>query len=79
MPCWPRTAAAVWSCAPCSTLSPLTLSRLIGALGHQSLVPVLPRCGVPLPVYFLADDKPSRARTAQVSLPTLVCGRVLWH
>ena len=60
-------------------MSPLALYRLICAFGHQSLVPVLTRCGLPLPVYFLADEKHSRALTAKVSLPTMVCGRVLWH
>ena len=40
---------------------------------------VLPRCGLPLPVYFLADEKHSRCLTEKVYLPTIVCGRVLWH
>jgi len=40
---------------------------------------VLTRCGLPLPVYFLADEKHSRALTAKVYLPTIVCGRVIWH
>jgi hypothetical protein len=40
---------------------------------------VLSRCGLPLPVYCLADEKQSRSLTAKVSLPTMVCGRVLWH
>src|ERR1700756_4190441 len=44
-----------------------------------SLVTVLIRCGLPLPVYFLADEKHTRCRTAKVYLPTIVCGRVLWH
>jgi hypothetical protein len=66
-------------CAVLYHLSPMALYRLICALGHQSLVPVLTRCGVPLPVYFLADEKHSRALTAKVYLPTIVCGRVLWH
>src|SRR5499427_3901502 len=66
-------------CAVLYPLSPMALYRLICAVGHQSLVPVLTRCGLPLPVYFLADEKHSRALTAQVSLPTIVCGRVLWH
>jgi hypothetical protein len=57
----------------------MALSRLICAFGHQSLVPGLTRCGLPLPVYFLADEKHSRALTAKVYLPTIVCGRVLWH
>jgi hypothetical protein len=60
-------------------IAPLALYRLICAFGHQSLVPVLTRCGLPLPVYFLADEKHSRCLTDKVYLPTIVCGRVLWH
>ena len=66
-------------CAVLYHISPLALYRLICAFGHQSLVPVLTRCGLPLPVYFLADEKHSRALTAKVYLPTIVCGRVIWH
>src|SRR3989454_6784621 len=66
-------------CAVLYHISPMALSRLICAFGHQSLVPVLTRCGLPLPVYFLADEKHSRALTAKVYLPPMVCGRVLWH
>src|SRR5215468_9990247 len=66
-------------CAMICHISPMALYRLICAFGHQSLVPVLTRCGLPLPVYFLADEKHSRALTAKVYLPTIVCGRVLWH
>src|SRR5215468_1502757 len=66
-------------CAVICHLSPMALYRLVCAFGHQSLVPVLTRCGLPLPVYFLADEKHSRARTVKVYLPTIVCGRVLWH
>ena len=66
-------------CAVLYHISPMALYRLICAFGHQSLVPVLIRCGLPLPVYFLADEKHSRALTAKVYLPTIVCGRVLWH
>jgi hypothetical protein len=53
--------------------------RLPNAFGHQSLVTVLTRCGLPLPTYFLADEKHSHCLTAKVYLPTIVCGRVLWH
>jgi hypothetical protein len=42
-------------------------------------VTVLTRCGLALPVYFLADEKHSRCLTSKVYLPTIVCGRVLWH
>jgi hypothetical protein len=60
-------------------ISPMALSRLVCAFGHQSLVTVLTRCDLPLPAYFLADEKHSRCLTNKVYLPTIVCGRVLWH
>jgi hypothetical protein len=66
-------------CAVICHISPMALYRLVCALGHQGLVPVLTRCGLTLPRYFLADEKHSRCLTAKVYLPTLVCGRVLWH
>jgi hypothetical protein len=66
-------------CAVLYHLSPMALYRLICAFGRQSLVTVLTRCGLPLPVYFLADEKHSRCLTEKVYLPTIVCGRVLWH
>src|SRR4029077_6008677 len=66
-------------CAMICHISPMALYRLICAFGHQSLVPVLIRCGLPLPVYCLADEKHSKCLTAKVYLPTIVCGRVLWH
>jgi hypothetical protein len=65
-------------CAVLYHISPMALSRLVCAFGHHSLVTVLTRCGLPLPVYFLADEKHSRCLTAKVYLPTIVCGRVLW-
>src|SRR5256886_7362663 len=66
-------------CAVISHISPMALYRLIGALGQQSLVCVLTRCGLPLPVYFLADEKHTYCLTDKVYLPTIVTGRVLWH
>src|SRR6266404_406079 len=66
-------------CAVMYHISPMALYRLVCALGHQSPVTVLTRCGLPLPVYFLADEKHSRCLTAKVYLPTIVSGRVLWH
>src|SRR6266853_1227032 len=41
-------------CAVLYHVSPMALSRLVCALGDQSLVHVLTRCSVPLPVYILA-------------------------
>jgi hypothetical protein len=66
-------------CAVLYHISPMALYRLVCALGHQSLVTVLTRCGLSLPVYFLADEKHSRCLTAKVYLPTIVSGRVIWH
>jgi hypothetical protein len=66
-------------CAVLYHLSPMALYRLVCALGQQSLVTVLTRCGLPLPVYVLADEKHSRCLTEKVYLPTIVSGRVLWH
>src|SRR6266545_4155248 len=66
-------------CAVIYHISPMALYRLVCAFGHHSLVTVLTRCGLPLPVYVLADEKHSRCLTEKVYLPTIVSGRVLWH
>src|SRR2546421_4576149 len=66
-------------CAMIGHISPMALYRLICALGQQSLVAVLTRCGLPLPVYILADEKHSRCLSEKVYLPTIVSGRVIWH
>src|SRR6266700_1286814 len=66
-------------CAVVCNISPMALYRLVCALGQQSVVTVLIRCGLPLPVYVLADEKHSHCLTAKVYLPTMVSGRVLWH
>jgi hypothetical protein len=66
-------------CAVIGHISPMALYRMICALGQQSLVGVLTRCGLPLPVYFLADEKHTYCLTDKVYLPTIVTGRVLWH
>src|SRR5215467_4710448 len=66
-------------CAVICHISPMALYRLVCALGHQSLVSVLTRCGLRLPAYILADEKHSCCLTDKVYLPTIVSGRVLWH
>src|SRR2546427_5288709 len=66
-------------CAVLYHISPMALYRLVCAFGHQSLGTVLTWCGLPLPLYFLADEKHSRCLTEKVYLPTIVSGRVLWH
>src|SRR5467141_1993055 len=66
-------------CAVIGNIAPMALYRLVCALGQQSVVTVLTRCGLPLPVYILADEKHSRCLTDKVYLPTIVSGRVIWH
>src|SRR6266853_4039358 len=66
-------------CAVIWHISPMALYLLVCALVHQSLVMVLTRCGLPLPVYFLADEKHSHCLTDKVYLPTIVRSRVMWH
>src|SRR5205085_1329966 len=66
-------------CAVIGHISPMALYRLVCAFGHHSLVMVLTRCGLPLPVYVLADEKHSKCLADKVYLPTIVRGRVLWH
>src|SRR5215831_382250 len=66
-------------CAVICHISPMALYRLICALGQHSLVTVLTRCGLPLPTYFLADEKHSRCLTERVYLTSIVRGRVIWH
>jgi hypothetical protein len=66
-------------CAMIHHISPMALYRLVCAFGQQGLVTVLTRCGLPLPTYFFADEKHSHCLTARVYLPTIVCGRVIWH
>src|SRR6266478_1873997 len=44
-------------CAVICHISPMAVYRLLCALGHHSMVTVLTRCGLALPVYFLADEK----------------------
>jgi hypothetical protein len=66
-------------CAVIWNIAPMALYRLICAFGRYSLVTVLTRCGLPLPRYFLADEKHSTCLADKVYLPTIVRGRVLWH
>src|SRR2546425_10339189 len=48
-------------CAVIFHISPMALYRLVCAFGHQGLVTVLTRCGLPPPTSFLADEKHSRS------------------
>jgi hypothetical protein len=66
-------------CAVLCNVSPMAIYRLLCAVGRHSLVTVLTRCGLPLPVYVLADEKHSHCRAEKVYLPTIVSGRLIWH
>ena len=66
-------------CTVICNLSPMAVYRLVCAFGRHGLVTVLTRCGLPLPRYFLADEKHPKCLTDKVYLPTLVHGRVIWH
>jgi hypothetical protein len=66
-------------CATIFNISTMSLYRLVCALGQQSLVTVLLKCHLPLPVYILADEKHSKCLTQRVYLPTIVSGRTIWH
>lgn len=66
-------------CAVLYHVSPMAIYRLVCALGHQGLVPVLRRCQLPLPRYLLVDEKHTHCRRAKVYLPTIAQGRVIWH
>src|SRR5207237_9781776 len=66
-------------CAVLYPISPMALSRLVCAFGHHSLVTVLPRGGLPLSVYFLAAETPSRCIAEAVVRRTLASGRAIWR
>src|SRR5919205_1631076 len=59
-------------CAVICHISPMALYRLVCAFGRYRLVTVLTRCGLPLPLHVLADEKHSRCLTEKVYLPTIV-------
>src|SRR6516225_4120116 len=72
-------ALSLERCAVLYNFSPRALYRLICTLGQQSVVTMLTRCGLLLPVYFPADEKHSKCLTDKMYLPTTVSGRVIWH
>lgn len=68
-----------WTAMVVPDVSPMGVYRLLCSMGHASMVSVLVRCGLPLPRYFLADEKHSTCLGMKVYLPTIVSGRVIWH
>jgi hypothetical protein len=68
---------SVERCAVMCHISPMARYRLVCALWHQSLLPILTRGGLPLPTYFLADEQHRPCLTDNVYLPTIVRGCVI--
>jgi hypothetical protein len=66
-------------CSVLWNVSPMAIYRLVCAMGCTHLAPLLTRCRLPLPAYFHADEKHSHCLSEKVYLPTIVCGRVIWH
>jgi hypothetical protein len=66
-------------CAILFNVSPMSIYRLVCAFGRTCLVRFLTRCRLPLPVYFIVDEKHTHCLKERVYLPTIVCGRVIWH
>ena len=72
---------------------PMAVYRLVCSLGRHCLVKLLTRCHLSLPQYFIADsprahtgsmrsgtiEKHSHCLDKRVYLPTIGCGRVIWH
>ena len=53
--------------------------RLVCSVGRTCLVRLATRCDLPLPQYFIADEKHTHCLDKRVYLPTISCGRVIWH
>ena len=70
---------SVWISVRSSVISHPWRSIVSFVHSHNRVSAVLTRCGLPLPVYFLADEKHSHCLTDKVYLPTIVRGRVVWH
>ncbi len=66
-------------CAVIENVCPMSIYRLICSVGRSCRVRLLTRCHLSLPAYFIADEKHSHCLAERVYLPTIVCGRVIWH
>ena len=66
-------------CATIENVDAMAIYRLVCWIGRNGLVKLLTQCHLPLPEYFIADDKLSHCLAKRVYLPTIGCGRVVWH
>ena len=66
-------------CAVIENVCPMAIYRLVCSMGRTNLVRLLTRCHLRLPEYFIADEKHTHCLDKRVYLPTIGCGRVIWH
>jgi len=66
-------------CAIIENVCPMAIYRLVCSIGRNGLVELGTRCHLPLPQYVIADEKHSHCLDKRVYLPTIGCGRVIWH
>jgi hypothetical protein len=64
-------------CAELLNITPMAIRRLLCAVGKTGLVTFLTRCALPLPRYFIADEKHSFCLKNKVYPATVVAGRVI--
>ncbi len=63
-------------CAIIENVCPMAIYRLVCSVGRSCLVRLLTRCHLPLPQYFIADEKHTHCLDKRSYLPTIGCGRV---
>jgi len=63
-------------CAIIENVCPMAIYRMVCWIGRANLVRLLTRCHLPLPTYFIADEKHTHCLDKRVYLPTIGCGRV---
>ena len=66
-------------CAVIENVDAMAIYRMVCSVGRSCLVRLLTRCHLSLPEYFIADEKHSHCLDKRVYLPTIGCGRVIWH
>ena len=64
-------------CAVIENVDAMAIYRLVCSVGRTCLVKLLAHCHLPLPVYFIADEKHTHCLDKRVYLPTIGCGRVI--
>ena len=63
-------------CAVIENVCPMAIYRMVCSIGRNGMVRLLTRCYLPLPQYFIADEKHTYCLDKRIYLPTIGCGRV---